>query len=48
MTAKGGKRRLDGEGVAQKGKRTHGHGQRCGDYWGEGGIRELNDNEKIP
>ena len=23
-----------GGGTEQKGKRTHGHGQQCGDYWG--------------
>ena len=33
-------------GIEQKGKGTHGHGQRCGDCWGEGGIRELNGNRK--
>ena len=25
-----------GGGIEQKGKRTHGHGQQCGDCWGEG------------
>ena len=30
----------------QKGKRTHGHGQPCGDCWGEGSIRGLNGNGK--
>ena len=25
-----------GTGTEQKGKRAHGHGQRCGDCWGEG------------
>ena len=25
-----------------KRKRTHGHGQQCGDCWREGGIRKLN------
>ena len=29
-----------------KRKMTHGHGQLCGDCWGEGGIRELNGNGK--
>ena len=31
MTASGG--RLGGEGIEQKGKRTHGHGQQYGDWW---------------
>ena len=35
MTAVGGE--LESGGMEQKGKRTHGHGQQCGDY-GEGGI----------
>ena len=39
--------RLGGRGLAQKGKRTHGHGQRCGHCWGEGSITGLNDNGKI-
>ena len=30
-----------GGGIEQK--RTHGHGQQCGDCCG-GGVRELNDN----
>ena len=33
-------------GIEQKGKRTHGHGQQCGDCWGEGSIMELNSNGK--
>ena len=36
MTAGGG--RLGGGGIEQKGKRTHGHGQQCGDCWEEGSI----------
>ena len=28
--------RRGGEGIEQKGKGTHGHGQQCGDCWGEG------------
>ena len=32
--------------MSKKEKRTHGHGQQCGDCWGEGGMRELNDNGK--
>ena len=32
------------EGTEQKGKRTHGHGQQCGNCRGEGGVRGLNDN----
>ena len=35
-----------GKGTEQKGKRTHGHGQQCGDCWGVGGIREVNGNGK--
>ena len=37
-----------GKGTEQKGKRTHGHGQQCGDL-GEGmeeGIRGLSGNGK--
>ena len=45
MTAGGGGR-LEGEGIEQKGKRTHGRGQWCGDCWGEGGIRGLRGNVK--
>ena len=45
MTAKGwGK--WGGGGIEQKGKRTRGHGQPCGDCWGETGIRGLNGNGK--
>ena len=48
MTAVEG--RLGGGGIKQKGKRTHGHGQQCGDY-GEGDERDvrglLNGNGKI-
>ena len=36
----GGK--LGGVGIEQKGKRTHVHGQQCGDCWGKGGVRGLN------
>ena len=42
MTAGWGE--LGGEGIEQKGRRTHGHGQQCGDCWGEAGIRGLDDN----
>ena len=38
---------LGGGGMEQKGKRTHGHGQQCGDYREEGGIRGLNVHGKI-
>ena len=31
-----GRGRLRGGGIEQKGKRTHGHEQQCGDCWGEG------------
>ena len=27
-----------GGAIEQKGKRTHGHGQQCGDCWEEGSI----------
>ena len=47
MTASGGREWLRVGGIEQKGKRTHGHGQQCGDWWGEGDIRGLNSNEKI-
>ena len=30
----------------KKTERTHGHGQQCGDYGGEGAIRRLNGNGK--
>ena len=42
-TASGGGR-LEGGGIEQKGKRTHGHGQQCGECWAEGGIRGLKGN----
>ena len=29
------------EGLSKKGKRIHGHGKQCGDYWKEGSIRGL-------
>ena len=35
-----------GGGTEQKGKRTHGHGQQCGDCWGQEGISGLNGNGK--
>ena len=48
MTASGwGAGRRERGGIEQKGKRTHGHGQYCGDCWGEGGIRGLRVMEKI-
>ena len=31
----GGQMVLRGAGIEQKGKRTHGNGQQCGDYGGE-------------
>ena len=46
MTAKCVVGRLEGRGIEQKRKMTHGHGQQCGDCWGED-IRGLNDNGKI-
>ena len=39
MTAKGGN-----AGTEQKGKRIHGHGPQCGDYWGY--IKGINGNRK--
>ena len=38
---------LRGGGIKQKGKRTHGHGQQCGDCGQKGSIRGINGNEKI-
>ena len=36
------------EGLSKKEKRTHGHGQQCGDCWENAGLRGLNGNgEKI-
>ena len=35
---------VNGGEIKQKGQRTHGHGQQCGDCWGEEGIRGLNGN----
>ena len=32
----GGAGAVEGGGMEQKGKRTHGHGQQCGDFWGAG------------
>ena len=37
---------LRGGGFEQKGKRTHGNVQECGDCWVEGDIRGLNGNGK--
>ena len=33
-------------GIEQKGTRTHGHGQQCGDSWEEWSIMRLNGNGK--
>ena len=44
MTAKMG--HLGSGGIEQKGKRTHGREQQCGDCWGEGRKRGLNANGK--
>ena len=43
-----GRGRLRGGGIEQKGKRTHGHEQQCGDCWGGGGrgIKGINGNGK--
>ena len=35
-----------GRGIEQKGKRTHGHGQQCGDCCEVGGIKGLMLMEK--
>ena len=37
---------LGGGENGQEGKRTHGHGQQCGDCLGDKGIRRLNGNGK--
>ena len=42
----GGWGRLGSGEIEEKGKRTYGHGQQCGDCWGEGTIRGLIDNGK--
>ena len=39
MTASGGGGRLRGGGIEQKGKKTHGHGQQCGDCGGQWGYK---------
>ena len=46
MTSSSGVR-WGGEGIEQKHKRTHGHGQQCGDSCGEWVIRGLKGNGKI-
>lgn len=33
---------LEGRGIEQKGQKTYGHVQHCGDCLGEGVIRRLN------
>ena len=38
--------RLGGGWIKQKGKKTLGHGQQCGDSRGKGSIREINGNGK--
>ena len=40
----GGGQRL--EPLSKEEKRAHGHGQQCGDSWGQEGIKELNANGK--
>ena len=47
MTASLGGGEVEGGGIEQRGKRAHGHGQQCGDYRGEGGIRGLNEKNII-
>ena len=39
--------RFKGGRNEQKGKKTHGHGQQCGDCEGAESIRGLNSNAKI-
>ena len=46
MTASGGGGEVGGGGFEQKGKKTHGHGQQCGDCWGEGHKVMENGNGK--
>ena len=36
--------KLRGGRIEQKGKRTHGYGQQCGDFRVEGSIRGLSGN----
>ena len=38
--------RLERKWIKRKRKRTHAHGQQCGDCGGEGGIKGLNGNGK--
>ena len=45
MTARGWSGLLGG-GKEQKGKRTHKHGQQCGDCKGEESIKGINGNGK--
>ena len=46
VTATGGRGARDegAGGIEQNWKRTHGHGQRCGECWAEGAVRGLNGN----
>ena len=44
MTASVGVERVGG--IEEKEKRTHGHGQQCGDCWEQAGIRGLTGNGK--
>ena len=37
---------LEGGGIEQKGKRTHGYGQQCGDCCGEAAIGRITGNGK--
>ena len=46
MTGMGRGVRLGDGKIEQKQKRTHGHGQLCGDCRGRGHTRRLNDNGK--
>ena len=39
-----GGREFEGGGIEQKGKRTHGHEQQCGECKGEGTYKGTNGN----
>ena len=38
---------LGSGGIEQKARRSHGHGQQCGDCHGEGSIRGINGIGKV-
>ena len=45
MTASVGVERVGG--IEEKEKRTHGHGQQCGDCWGRACMKGLSGNGNI-